>query len=601
MRLLFSIVFLLASLLAIRAENVPTQSMLEKQLHKLDEVIANKAHYQQRKQVHLDSLYAQLQQMQGQERIDHMKNLYEEMASFSGRKCLDLLEEMDSLPAAKTDKNLQAWIKVSRANIEATMGLYHKAFEALNQINPNELDKENRIYFYHRAISVINWAYEFGRGRHLKDNNYQASQAYLDSLIVLEPQETSGGAISRASSLLEQHKYEESLKVCDEIENSVSGKDIIYLACIRAEDYDALEQTIPASYYFTIAAIDDIQSGVNEYMALPVLVERLFHLGYLEEAYRYLLCCMEDSNLYPSNYLSVESNTVFPVISRAYIELENRKVVIRRIVYIAVGIVLSLLAIMAVYLRGRHRTIRLLNQKNTELATALNRAEAADKLKTQLIQNVSHEVRTPLNIINGFAQVLTDPDMDLDADTKHDFGAQINEQTVQLTNMMNTIITLSNYDSNEVEYNWDNIDPMGLVTDCIERVSHSYQSQVELKTNNLLPKGFTLRTDFQQLSMVMDGLIGNALKFTESGTVTVEARLEDSGSFVQLIVEDTGKGIPQEESEAIFERFTKLDDFVPGAGLGLSLCRAIVTHLNGQIKLDTSYTAGARFVVTLPV
>ena len=108
-------------------------------------------------------------------------------------------------------------------------------------------------------------------------------------------------------------------------------------------------------------------------------------------------------------------------------------------------------------------------------------------------------------------------------------------------------------------------------------------------------------TNRAYFSLIISHLLANANKFTEKGSITLSYHLDSGANLVTLSVTDTGCGIPQDKQEWIFERFTKTNDFIPGSGLGLYLCRLIVNRLNGKIKTDPSYTKGSRFVITMPI
>ena len=113
--------------------------------------------------------------------------------------------------------------------------------------------------------------------------------------------------------------------------------------------------------------------------------------------------------------------------------------------------------------------------------------------------------------------------------------------------------------------------------------------------------GMTAQTNAFYLSRVIGNLLSNSAKFTESGTITLTCNIDKEKGQLVISVTDTGIGIPADKQEWVFERFTKVDDFKPGTGLGLYICRIIIQRLGGQIRIDTGYTSGCKMVVTLPV
>lgn len=244
-------------------------------------------------------------------------------------------------------------------------------------------------------------------------------------------------------------------------------------------------------------------------------------------------------------------------------------------------------------------------QKNKELTIAqaatvkaLEEAENANAMRLHFIQNMSHEIRTPLNVIYGFAQLLTDPSMDLDAESEMEMRMAITDSTHKLTRMVDDIITLSNYDSHSVKINKIDTDSRCIIEEVAARASAEIPDSVTL--NPVLSNSLPISTDAEKLISALTQVVGNALKFTDSGSVTLGANDTERPGCITFYVEDTGKGIPAELSERIFDRFYKVDEYIPGTGLGLSLCRVIMESLDGEVFLDTTYTRGARFVLHVP-
>ena len=254
---------------------------------------------------------------------------------------------------------------------------------------------------------------------------------------------------------------------------------------------------------------------------------------------------------------------------------------------------LTLLLCLSIYIvRSRKKHLQ-------ELTKAYNKALESDKMKTAFIQNVSHEVRTPLNIITGFAQVISDPQLDANPDERSHIALMMQRSTRQVTMLIDEVLGLSLIDSTE---QWPK-DDLCRVNDQLRTLLEEYRNLTEdgvtLQLDTTLPDDLTLRTNENMLRRIVNCLLDNAVKYTTAGHITLRARQTDG--TLELQVEDTGCGIPANQAEHIFERFVKLDDFKEGLGLGLSLCRKLAEQLGGQTKLDTTYTDGARFIVTLPL
>ena len=223
--------------------------------------------------------------------------------------------------------------------------------------------------------------------------------------------------------------------------------------------------------------------------------------------------------------------------------------------------------------------------------------DEAKQMKDSFIKNMSHEIRTPLNQIFGFVQLLTDPNFQLSDDEKRQYNEIIGEQTNYMTRMLNKFLEISEYESRK--------EPLTQETVAIDDLFNEVNSVVPRPTDGVEltfsnNSGRTVvEANHEGLSRIIQCLVGNAVKFTSSGSISVECSTNADGKTI-FTVTDTGKGIPEGEEERIFDRFYKVDEFVPGAGLGLSLVREIARCMEATVVLDCSYAAkGSRFVVTL--
>ena len=235
----------------------------------------------------------------------------------------------------------------------------------------------------------------------------------------------------------------------------------------------------------------------------------------------------------------------------------------------AVIILLALLTIALFYItQTRRRHLK-------ELRKAYDQALESDKIKTAFIQNISHEVRTPLNIISGFSQVIANPDLDPNIEES------LNENSEEAKK------------ENQVEIN-------NLMRGVMKDAKGNLSDKTTIQYDTTLADDFTILTNEYMLKIVISAIVDNAVKYTPEGTITLKAA-KPSDTELALTVEDTGCGVPAAEAEHIFERFVKLDTFKEGIGLGLPLCRMLIEKLGGTVRLDTTYTQGARFVVTLPI
>jgi signal transduction histidine kinase len=274
-------------------------------------------------------------------------------------------------------------------------------------------------------------------------------------------------------------------------------------------------------------------------------------------------------------------------------DMENKSAR-NRIIALSIGIVLLGLLVMAlVYIVfSRRRHIKQLNK-------AYHKALESEKMKSAFIQNVSHEVRTPLNIISGFSQVIADPELTETVEERKHMAEMMQKSAGQITNLIDEIIGLSLIETTDKINKDDTIQ----VNSVLRAVINDYQGKVtnetEMKMDSQLHDEFTILTNKNMFARIISALVDNAVKYTADGLITLKA--SSDGKNLNISVEDTGVGVPAQEAENIFGRFVKLDSFKEGIGLGLPLSRKLAEQLGGTVALDTSYTNGARFIVTLPL
>ena len=234
--------------------------------------------------------------------------------------------------------------------------------------------------------------------------------------------------------------------------------------------------------------------------------------------------------------------------------------------------------------------------KRTEemLVKARDKAEASDRLKSAFLANMSHEIRTPLNAIVGFSSLLTSTES---AAEKELYNSLIGHNNKLLLNLINDVIDLSKIESGYLELRPDWVNLTELLDESVAEYAHQVPSGVELLTN--YPAHDSLvELDKLRIKQILSNFLSNALKNTTTGHV--EVFYEGDHQSVRISVKDTGRGIPQNMLEKIFERFEKLDSFAQGAGLGLPICKLIVEKMNGRILVDSQLGIGTTFIIELP-
>lgn len=259
---------------------------------------------------------------------------------------------------------------------------------------------------------------------------------------------------------------------------------------------------------------------------------------------------------------------------------------------------------MVVYVVNKNRYNRRLqsanaqlqkNNKALQLATA--RAEESTRMKSIFIEQISHEIRTPLNIICGFTQVLTTTDAELDKAEKRDMSVQIIDNAERITGLVNKMLALAEINSSVVLEREDHTSAAVIAQEAIKAAGINKASHVQFKLVKLFGAEQMFDTHLRSAVLALQQLLDNAKKFTEQGQVTL--KISNHEGQACFVVEDTGTSIPVYQAERIFDEFVQLDEYSDGTGIGLSIARSLARRLGGDIVLDTTYTGGARFVMTL--
>ena len=288
-------------------------------------------------------------------------------------------------------------------------------------------------------------------------------------------------------------------------------------------------------------------------------------------------------------------STRFQADQLAYQNERDRIVSMR--FYLA-GIIVSVLFLIFLLVLGWKKIFRLKRSQMRQEAMKEKAVQAIQR-KNMFLSNMSHEVRTPLNAIVGFSAVLTDEDESFDDESRREFSEIIKVNSFQLLKLINDILDFSDFENDNITFNIRTHDAVKLCNEVVETVMASRKLEVEMRFDTDLSV-LMLDTDDARLRQVLINLLVNAAKFTEQGSIVLELKMADAGTAL-FSVTDTGCGIPPEKQHLIFERFEKLNDFVQGSGLGLSICQLIVKYMNGKLWVDSGYTRGARFCFTHPL
>ena len=239
-----------------------------------------------------------------------------------------------------------------------------------------------------------------------------------------------------------------------------------------------------------------------------------------------------------------------------------------------------------------------LQESESALRDAKDRAEESSRLKSAFLANMSHEIRSPLNAIVGFSDVLASGGSS--EDEQQGYVDIIKTNSDLLLRLINDILDVSRLEADRVTFTFEECDVVPLCQRVLASVSQARKSENEF-IFECDRESMDMRTDTQRLQQVIINLLSNADKFTRNGKITLGLKVDEKQREVLFSVSDTGTGIPLEKQKLVFERFEKLNEYVQGTGLGLSICKLTVEKWGGEIWVDPGYTDGARFVFTHPL
>lgn len=246
---------------------------------------------------------------------------------------------------------------------------------------------------------------------------------------------------------------------------------------------------------------------------------------------------------------------------------------------------------------GTQSDITRLREKELELLQAKEKAEESDHLKTAFLNNMSHEVRTPLNGIVGFSKLLSNPG--LTDEKRAEFSMFVTKSSEKLIEIMSDLTEISKIHVSEVNVHPEKFDLHSIIAEIVR----SYSETVSRKNLQIRfqgsDSGIILYSDLGKVRKIVLHLIDNAVKFTRKGSISVGYKLKDE--FISIIVEDTGPGIPDDKTDIIFEPFRQLIAHEGGNGLGLSIVKAYTEALCGKVCIDSVINKGTKFTITIPV
>lgn len=389
-----------------------------------------------------------------------------------------------------------------------------------------------------------------------------------------------------------QHVYDMSRKVTEPIDK---------YNCYLALHFYAMNKK---DYLSALATNDSLikYAGIVSPSNIPGLIENCSQIyetiGDYKNALKYHKLYVQQQDSIASSEFEQQMNELqvkYDVDNLNYknSQLENKN---KRILLITLGSILLLVMVICLYLYYDLKKEKRMKETLRELH---EKAEESEQLKTAFINSMCHEIRTPLNAIVGFSDIITDESFD-DEDTKKEYSKLITLNSQLLTSLIEHLFVVSNLDSSDEPLPHEMINVKN--TCAVEMKKLEQQTKAGIDYRMELPEDdLFISSNQQYLSLVLENLLSNANKFTDQGSISLKLRANEAENRVEIDVTDTGPGIPLGKEEVVFQRFTKLDTFAQGQGMGLYLSRRIIQRLSGDIFIDPDYTNGTRMVIYLPL
>ena len=471
----------------------------------------------------------------------------------------------------------------------------------LNILSLMEATPENRVK---ASLRYLNMQKEYADTKEMKKRPYTSKRHLLNAYSTLATAaETVGKDMATYYFIDLNRKYPEDAAFSAEYDRYFTSLN--YYKSIR-DFQKAADYNDSVIYYFRHG---NFQFDLTENIVLTLkdkidCLDSLHRYKDAYEAYKEYSVLLDSARTRSMENkvedLEIKKHVDELVVEKKALEIDLQKSRSQLYLFLALLILSISFGIFIFFRLGKIKSLyKELQESNRLVIIASEKAQESERMKNAFIKNMCHEVRTPLNAINGFAELITSDG--ISPEEKKEFSKIIYTNCHNITSMMNDVLVIAQLDSsNEVLP----LEPVHISLLCHHEMNKlkklqqkpdiHYQVEGD-KSNDLI------YSDPNHFGIIISHLLNNANKFTNQGSITLSYRPEEEGRIMCICVTDTGCGIPADKSEWIFERFTKNDDFIPGSGLGLYLCRLITQRLNGSLKLDTCYTGGARFILRLPI
>lgn len=329
----------------------------EQLLQELDQVIAQKRIYQRQRFAAADSLSRLANAQSGEMRVHTLESLLENYLHFLNDSTLSTLSRIKSLPEYQTDGPLRQRTQLREAQVYGMMGLYHHAFDLMEDIDLSQADSQTILLYYNVRHSVLGWVSEYAENSvpALAKDLHLLATSYHDSILSLEP-DALNRAIVRSNYDFDRGLYESAIQILNDLSTQCEPNQQIYIYSNLAQAYDRLGRTDQAMHYLILTAIADIRAGITEYMALPLLASLLNEMGDVDRAYSYMYCALEDANLCKASLRAIRISQIFPIIHEAHQQqLHRSNTIITWIILLLLVLAVALVVIIFILWRLNRR------------------------------------------------------------------------------------------------------------------------------------------------------------------------------------------------------------------------------------------------------
>lgn len=372
----------------------------------------------------------------------------------------------------------------------------------------------------------------------------------------------------------------------------------------RFEYLTAVYQAVNKNFDAAFSMCDSIESDIVTFSALAEVYR---HQGNWEKAFD----CYQHSRELNDSALHAEYSYMLASADReldTMKELQAKEEEIRKtrtiVAYaIAVVVVLVIIVAFAMWMNimqrkvNRNRIESIRNEKG-KLEIAKANAEEASNTKTAFVQNMSHDVRTPLNAIIGFAQLLGMPDGANTEEEKAEYNMHIMNNAEMLMMLLDDILNIGDIEKGNFAINKAAAKCNDLCNKILKTVEYRVPFKVELKFTTNVDDDYAINTDSKRVQQVLTNFLTNACKHTTEGEIVLDCNVNEEENTIRFTVTDTGEGVPEDMRKDLFERFVHRGTS-DSHGIGLDICNTIAKKMDGTVGLDMDYYDGARFYFVL--